>query len=464
MRGIEAGDLRGYLGIAGRGPGAPERGALARTDAGGGERGPARGRVFEAFAGAVLGTLRGEQPGALEAGRGVRPAVESVAVALRDALASGESVDSLLGKVNDALAGAARELGLSEEGAERLARDFRAALADSVDALARRLADEASGGSTPSLPAAPTAPAAPATNAAVGTTPTAPTASTAPTAAVAGASYRVVQKTGIELLTQEGDVVRISLRTNEGFRAAGGYSPTGAYLDVAAYSKSRFTVEVQGSLSAAELAAIDDVLGQVDAIAKDFYAGDTAAAFAAGAALDVDAEQLAAVSLRMSQSTSLRVASRAEWAGGALPSLPTPRPAPLPQPVPLPTPEPQPPATANESTTRAPLDQAAAPVATDAVATSAAPTPATTAPATAAAAEGAARTTALRTMTDYLARLVDQLGSSTVAGRVEFSARAKLQLVVTAVDAARLPGVTPEADAAQMLAKVVGAATDRRVG
>lgn len=437
MRGIEAGSPRGQWGAGGRdGDGRVDRAALERAGrAPQRGEGLGRGRAFAAFADAIASRLRGAAVDASQAANGARPGVGAVALALRDALVADPSdtaVAALLNKVDSALAGAVNALGLEGEAAQREVAAFREDLAARVGALAAN------------------PPTAAATN--------------TPTSDVASASYRVVQKTGIELLTQEGDVVRISLRTKEGFRAAGGYSPTAAYLQVASYSKTRFTVEVQGSLSAEERAAIDDVLSQVDAIAADFYAGDTASAFAAGAALDVDASQLAAVSLRMSQATSLRLAARAEWSGAPPTSAP-PVTVPLPGDVPQPTPPVAPPVA-----TDAPVETAATaggpsdatPAATDASSTPAptdtVPAPAPTSPA---AADATARSSVLQTMTDYLVKLFDSLGATSVSGRLEFSARAKLQLVIAAVDVARLPGATTEATASQLLGNVVAATEDR---
>jgi hypothetical protein len=95
----------------------------------------------------------------------------------------------------------------------------------------------------------------------------------------------------------------------------------------------------------------------------------------------------------------------------------------------------------------------ATPVPTDAI-----PAPAPTSPA---AADATARSSVLQTMTDYLVKLFDSLGATSVSGRLEFSARAKLQLVVAAVDAAKLPGATTEATASQLLGNVVAATADR---
>jgi hypothetical protein len=486
MRAVDAGELRGQFGLGGRAArGRVERGSVERVDAVDSRGlGLARGRAYAAFADAIQERLRTDGLASVSAANGVRPSVESVALALRDALTAGDrndAVANLLARVDEALTAASDSLGLPEAAARALTAEFREALADRVGALARELGSTsvasppatptASGaGSLPgaSVPEAMSSPApVPSTQGALPNSTAAPD-STAPTTAVAKASYRVVQRTGIELVTQEGDVVRISLRTKEGFKASAGYSPTVAYLQVAAYSKTRFSVEVQGSFSASELAAIDDVLGQVHELAKDFYAGDAASAFAGGAVLDVDPTQLAAVSLRMSQSTSLRISGRAEWSGASLPSVPA---VPLPSVAtaapgtgagtPAPStdgPVPTDSASVGEEASAGAAREAAGvptlPAPTDAIAT-------TGAPLASASADAAARASSLRAMADYLVKLFDSLGTTTVAGRIEFSARAKLQLLVTAVDGAKLPGSTTEAAASRLLGETVGATTNR---
>jgi hypothetical protein len=69
-------------------------------------------------------------------------------------------------------------------------------------------------------------------------------------------------------------------------------------------------VEVQGDLSDAERSSLESLLGQVQDLAGDFYAGDLEGAFDRALALDMDGSQLASMSLNLTQ-TSVRQVSEA---------------------------------------------------------------------------------------------------------------------------------------------------------
>jgi hypothetical protein len=75
---------------------------------------------------------------------------------------------------------------------------------------------------------------------------------------------------------------------------------------------------VSGDLDAGELEAIEDFLGQVDTLATEFYDGDVEAAFAAGAALAADADEIARFSVRLSLSERVSVAARVSGAPAPL--------------------------------------------------------------------------------------------------------------------------------------------------
>ncbi|MCC6532176.1 MAG: hypothetical protein IT531_06480 [Burkholderiales bacterium] len=132
-------------------------------------------------------------------------------------------------------------------------------------------------------------------------------------AAEAAASARITRKErgALDLVTQDGDVVRIRFRARESQQVsvASATAASGAQGNVAQvdYSqRSRTRLEVQGDLDADELKAIQDFVGQVDALAAEFFAGDIEAAFAAGSALHYDAAEIARYSLKLSLSERVR--------------------------------------------------------------------------------------------------------------------------------------------------------------
>jgi hypothetical protein len=264
----------------------------------------------------------------------------------------------------------------------------------------------------------------------VGTT--APTAAAPAAAASSGytasaASYSFDLKAGLRLVTQEGDVVRIRLRQSEGFEARSASTGAAAYAEVSSYTRSRFSIDVQGALSEEELTAISGVLGQVDALTRSFYSGDVAAAFADGAALDFDPAVLADVAVRVTQTEQIRVAVASSTLSGPSVAAPTVAMAPEAEPMPAPA--------------RLPASDGEA-----AAAPSASVAPRTADP--------------RGTIVGFLSELVGTLGEVTQAGRLTLSARAKLDLAVLAIDGARAPAAPEEQAAASLLGAVVARTQD----
>lgn len=120
------------------------------------------------------------------------------------------------------------------------------------------------------------------------------------------------ERASLQLVTQDGDVVHIRYRSRAAERldiaAMGSAGVTAVSAQAHSSSSAHLKLDVRGELDAGELAAIEDFLAQVDGLAKDFFAGDVEQAFATGAALKLDAGELAAFSIRLSVSerTSIR--------------------------------------------------------------------------------------------------------------------------------------------------------------
>ncbi len=184
--------------------------------------------------------------------------------------------------------------------------------------------------------------------------------------AAAGARLTQTEKTRIEFVTQEGDTVRLSLRSRLDVSAVGveSASADGVYSAGAVnlISGSKLQISVEGDLNDDELAAIRDVLAKVEVLAEDFFQGNVQEAFAAAADLDIDAGQLASVALDLSLKQRLRVS-------GFVQTAPAPQlvaPAPIAPATALPVPD----ATVSEPLPGAdpatsvsdPADAAAAPV------------------------------------------------------------------------------------------------------
>ena len=117
----------------------------------------------------------------------------------------------------------------------------------------------------------------------------------------------------LSVTTRDGDRLRISVA-----QASASWSQTGvaAASDgqgsaVVASSQSGslriggWQVQVEGELDEQERAALEKLFGQVQDISNKFYAGDLSGAFDRAMALDMDGEQLASMSLQLTQ-TSVR--------------------------------------------------------------------------------------------------------------------------------------------------------------
>lgn len=163
--------------------------------------------------------------------------------------------------------------------------------------------------------------------------------------------YRRSERTALYIETQEGDTVRVRIKTREALTldAAAVQGEDGGELLTELQLRARDTTKiafyVDGDLSEAELTAIRAVIEQASALADEFFAGNLDAAFASAADLHIDASQLAKVGLRMSVREQLTYTQR----GAALP-------------VPAQTPAPPAPST-EASPTPAPAEPSATPAA-----------------------------------------------------------------------------------------------------
>ncbi len=121
-------------------------------------------------------------------------------------------------------------------------------------------------------------------------------------ASVLKVETKLTQKSTIRIRTQEGDVVRLSLRRKESLSATdvaiSNANGSATSTEVEISSKSRLKLVVKGDLNEAEMAAVLNIFAQAEAIAHEFFGGDLAAAFDLASGLEYDTEQLARVSLR----------------------------------------------------------------------------------------------------------------------------------------------------------------------
>jgi hypothetical protein len=115
----------------------------------------------------------------------------------------------------------------------------------------------------------------------------------------------------MEVTTRDGDRLRISIAQASANWSQSGVvaSSNGNGSSVVASSQSGsmqiggWQVSVEGELDDEERAALEKLFGQVQDLSNKFYAGDLSGAFDRAMALDMDGEQLASMSLRLTQTT-----------------------------------------------------------------------------------------------------------------------------------------------------------------
>lgn len=131
---------------------------------------------------------------------------------------------------------------------------------------------------------------------------------------VAASSERfaaVAQTLEMAVTTRDGDRLRISVAQAAANWSHSQVAATGSGSAVALVASSQsgsvqigaWQVSVEGELDEQERAALDKLFGQVQDLADKFYAGDLEGAFDRAMALELDGEQLASMSLRLTQSS-----------------------------------------------------------------------------------------------------------------------------------------------------------------
>jgi len=110
------------------------------------------------------------------------------------------------------------------------------------------------------------------------------------------------QRTSIRIRTQEGDVVRLSIKRSDQFSATDKTSSengnTVSSTEVSVSTRSRMVLKIEGDINEAEYAAIQNVFSQAEEIANSFFGGDLQAAFDSAQGFEFDMGQLARVNMR----------------------------------------------------------------------------------------------------------------------------------------------------------------------
>ncbi|OEC48866.1 DUF5610 domain-containing protein [Pseudomonas sp. ENNP23] len=161
----------------------------------------------------------------------------------------------------------------------------------------------------------------------LGGTPAGDTSSVSRAAVSASTSTLVARSStfDLEVTTREGDTLKISIAqasanwsstsaSASSTRTSGnGGTSTSTSTQVSASSGSLqiggWSVQIEGNLNDDEKAALTDLLGQVQDISSKFYSGDLSGAFDRALALNMNGDQLASMSLNLSQTTYAQATS-----------------------------------------------------------------------------------------------------------------------------------------------------------
>ena len=157
-------------------------------------------------------------------------------------------------------------------------------------------------------------------------------------ASVLDVDMRSRQRSTIRIRTQEGDVVRFDLkrvdRMTASDQAVNDDDGFMSLTEVETSSRTRLMLRVRGDINESEMRAIQNVFGQAEAMANEFFGGDLAAAFSRAESFDFDAEQLARVNMRFRSQQVSTVAYRETIVAQEPAAVPAPSTTPVYEPAP----------------------------------------------------------------------------------------------------------------------------------
>jgi hypothetical protein len=104
-----------------------------------------------------------------------------------------------------------------------------------------------------------------------------------------------------ELMTKEGDKVTIHASSSLGVSVAASRDAKGVSVNGSKSTSSNFELSIEGDLNENELKAVNELLGRVDKLAGQFYAGNLGDVFDKAVNLGYDNQQIASYALNLSQ-------------------------------------------------------------------------------------------------------------------------------------------------------------------
>lgn len=121
-------------------------------------------------------------------------------------------------------------------------------------------------------------------------------------------SYKEQQSASMEIVTQDGDVVKLNFEALKAMQVSGGYRDNEAgltqILQASKQGGSDFAFSVQGELDEGELDALISLMEDVNALASEFFEGDFDRAFQMATEIQMDKSELSSMSLDLKRSVT----------------------------------------------------------------------------------------------------------------------------------------------------------------
>ena len=140
-----------------------------------------------------------------------------------------------------------------------------------------------------------------------------PASANAPVTQLQGISAQVNQSAEVEIVTKEGDVVKISLQQSSSNSQSSvniqQEGLTANAFESRSESNSKFSISVDGNLNEDEQNAVKKLLKQIDSVGQDFFNGNVQDAFNHAQKIGLDSEQLASFSVDLSFEKSVQAVS-----------------------------------------------------------------------------------------------------------------------------------------------------------
>lgn len=113
--------------------------------------------------------------------------------------------------------------------------------------------------------------------------------------------YGRAREFSFQLTTKEGDKVTIKASSSEGFAIEAGRSNSATVMKGSYSASQTFSLQIEGDLNEEELTAINELLGRVNELAGQFFAGNLDDAFKQAVNLGYDEQQIGSFALNLAQ-------------------------------------------------------------------------------------------------------------------------------------------------------------------